>query len=94
MEVQIEKTIEERGSRYGDFADNAATSQSLKDIIYNGACAHRLKPHHAEALDNICQKLARIVNGDPTYDDNWRDIIGYATLVMEIDASKPKPAKI
>jgi hypothetical protein len=30
----------------------------------------------------ICVKLARIVNGDPDYPDNWADIIGYCTLVL------------
>lgn len=28
----------------------------------------------------ICNKIARAVNGDPQYFDNWRDIAGYATL--------------
>ena len=41
-----------------------------------------------EALDLICNKLGRIANGDPTYDDSWRDIAGYAQLVvneLEVD---------
>ena len=28
----------------------------------------------------ICNKIARAVNGDPQYFDNYRDIAGYATL--------------
>jgi hypothetical protein len=34
-----------------------------------------------EALDMICSKMARIMNGDPNYVDSWEDIAGYATLV-------------
>jgi hypothetical protein len=34
-----------------------------------------------EALDMIAHKIARILNGDPNYADNWIDIAGYATLV-------------
>ena len=35
-----------------------------------------------EAINMICHKLGRIANGDPTYDDSWRDIAGYAMLVV------------
>jgi len=34
-----------------------------------------------EALEMIAHKIARILNGDPNYADNWIDIAGYATLV-------------
>lgn len=31
----------------------------------------------------IATKMARIVNGDPDYLDNWHDIQGYAKLVQQ-----------
>ena len=34
-----------------------------------------------EALGMIQHKIARILNGDPTYADSWHDIAGYAKLV-------------
>jgi hypothetical protein len=34
-----------------------------------------------ESLAMICQKMARIVNGDPFYRDSWHDIVGYARLI-------------
>jgi hypothetical protein len=37
----------------------------------------------AEALDMICHKIGRIVNGDPDYADSWIDIAGYAKLVAD-----------
>ena len=37
----------------------------------------------APALDMICVKLGRIVNGNPDYADNWVDIAGYAKLVSD-----------
>ena len=40
-----------------------------------------LEPDQVEALIMISHKLARIVNGDPHYDDSWRDVAGYAQLV-------------
>jgi len=42
-----------------------------------------LAPDQQEALDMICHKIGRIVNGDPDYDDSWRDIAGYAQLVCD-----------
>jgi len=36
-----------------------------------------------EALDMICHKIGRILNGDPDYADNWHDIAGYAQLVAD-----------
>lgn len=36
-----------------------------------------------QALTVICDKLARIISGDPNYADNWHDIQGYAKLVED-----------
>ena len=36
-----------------------------------------------DALMMISVKISRILNGDPNYSDNWRDIAGYATLVAD-----------
>ena len=42
-----------------------------------------LAPDQQEALDMICHKMGRIVNGDADYVDNFRDIAGYAQLVAD-----------
>ena len=31
----------------------------------------------------IQHKIGRVLNGDPNYDDNYRDIAGYATLLLD-----------
>jgi hypothetical protein len=36
-----------------------------------------------QALTVICDKLARIISGDPNYADNWHDLQGYAKLVED-----------
>ena len=33
--------------------------------------------------NSILLLMGRIVNGDPSYVDNWRDIAGYAQLVAD-----------
>lgn len=80
---QVERTLAERGSRYGDFLDNAELSQELEDFCRSKEGYDRLDPLHREALKFIFQKVSRIVNGDPNYPDNWHDIQGYAKLVED-----------
>lgn len=77
--VNIEQIIEERGKNYGSFDDVAAMSQQLKAVLLDTNT--QLKPHQKEAGEMICLKLARIFAGcNPDYEDNWRDIAGYAVL--------------
>lgn len=81
----IDDTLEERGKRYGTFEKHSELSQKLLgDIRYHCAVYDKKLSHvHTEALSMICHKIARIVNGDPDYDDSWRDIAGYAQLVVK-----------
>ena len=78
----VEELITERGSRYGKFKDGAEIMQELKDVMREVDGWHNLTPSQREALDMIQHKIGRILNGDPTYDDSWKDIAGYATLIV------------
>lgn len=83
--TDVKATLTERGDRYGSFEGHAEISQALKHLIW-GFVAKRgkqLKPDQAEALDMIAHKIARILNGDPNYIDNWVDIAGYSILVSD-----------
>lgn len=81
--MNINETLAERRERYGDFSDNADTSQALKNIMRATQQWDSLPNGGKEALDNIQQKIARILNGDPFYEDSWFDIVGYAQLALE-----------
>ena len=82
-----EETLKERGNRYGEFANHAALSQEFKRLfrtnVENHGRPENFEPFILEAIDMIFHKLARIANGDPTYDDNYRDIAGFAELVVK-----------
>ena len=78
-----EETLKERGSRYGEFKTHAEISQQLKNIMFHGSDWDGMQEYQRESIEMICHKLARIANGDPFYDDNWRDIAGYAELVVK-----------
>jgi hypothetical protein len=79
----IQATLDERGTRYGDFMGHAEITCELKGIIAQYAITRekKLEPDQIEALDMICHKIGRILNGDPDYADSWHDIAGYAQLV-------------
>jgi hypothetical protein len=85
----VTETLDQRENRYGEFRNVSETSQWLKDIMRGGASWKGMEPFMQESLDLIANKLARIVNGDPFYDDSWHDIGGYAKLV-EIEIAKGK----
>jgi hypothetical protein len=79
----IQATLDERGTRYGEFMGHAEITCELKGIIAQYAITRekKLEPDQIEALDMICHKIGRILNGDPDYADSWHDIAGYAQLV-------------
>ena len=85
----VTETLDQREGRYGEYKDVSATSQWLKDIMHAGDSWNAMEPYMQESLDLIANKLARIVNGDPFYDDSWHDVGGYAKLV-EIELAKGK----
>lgn len=79
----IDATLAERGSRYGRFEDHSEVSQALKKVVFTKRPRETLATDQVEALEMICHKLGRIVNGDPNYADSWVDIAGYAKLVAD-----------
>jgi hypothetical protein len=81
--MTIDVTLAERGGRYGRFADQAAIEQDLMARLQRGPRWEEMAHDQRSAVQMICVKLARIVNGDPDYRDNWHDIIGYAKLIED-----------
>lgn len=82
---QIDAVLAERGSRYGTFVGHSEVTQALKYVIAKALDKRQklLDDDQQEALDMICHKIGRIINGDPNYDDSWVDIAGYAKLVAD-----------
>ena len=83
-------TLAERGARYGDFTDRARIADALHGILIGDTPAGKfntswgtMKPFQRQALRVIVDKLARILNVDPDYVDNWHDIQGYAKLAED-----------
>ena len=83
--TELNQILAERGLLYGSFADQAEITIGLKNFIEEHLMKRDkiLDDDQHEALDMICHKIGRIVNGDPNYSDSWRDIAGYAALVAD-----------
>lgn len=81
--TDVTAVLEERGKRYGKFKDHARISQEMKRVMQKTDGWHNLGATGREALEMIAHKIARILNGDPTYADSWVDIAGYAKLVAD-----------
>ena len=81
----INQILTERGDRYGSFAGHAALTQQLKGVIRQALIERGkvLADDQTEALEMICHNIARIVNGDHDYEDSWRAIAGYSTLIAD-----------
>lgn len=80
----VQSTLNARENSHGDFRDNGAVMQELKNIVHGTTNWESLALHQREALDMICHKIGRILCGDPNHADHWHDIAGYATLCENI----------
>ena len=83
----VKKTLDHRGTQYGEYKTQAELARLLKMCMTESL--YPLSPFQSEALDMIQHKIARILNGNPNFIDNWRDIAGYAQLVVDILSSTP-----
>ena len=79
----LQQTLNERAATHGFFAINSRIAQQLKDLIRNQDSYEKLTYAQRESLDMIMHKVSRILSGDPKFIDSWRDIAGYAQLVVD-----------
>ena len=88
LKQSVQNTLKQRQTRYGDFDKHSKISQAMKmafadGYVNTGKDIEDMPDYMWEAMSMICHKLARVANGDHMYDDNWRDIAGYAELVVK-----------
>jgi hypothetical protein len=82
----IEEILKERQRTHGSFPLHAILSQALKDTCRDAHGWNKLSMPQREAIDMICHKIARVLNGDPNEPDHFKDIEGYAHLItMELN---------
>jgi hypothetical protein len=62
-----------RTTTHGQITEVSTLAQKLKDLLRSGQSWERMSPLHREMLEIAATKLARIVCGDPTTRDHWRE---------------------
>jgi hypothetical protein len=82
--MSIQDTLNERAKTHGSFAENAIIMQDLKDRMKFSENWDGLLKYQKEALEMIQHKIGRILSGNPHEPDHWKDISGYATLVLNL----------
>lgn len=81
--------VTDRGKTHGKWRDHAACTQDFKSVLqahmeFRGKRGQSpLTNQHIESLEMILHKIGRIVAGDPTYQDHWDDIAGYAKIANQ-----------
>lgn len=81
----VKVTLTQRAETYGDFYFQSKVSVELRQFISKQLALRKKSLAHdqQEALDMICMKISRIINGCADNHDSWHDIAGYALLVAD-----------
>lgn len=84
-EAEVDEILNARAKNYGKFIEGAEIMQMTKRLVHNyiEQRGTAMAFDQLEAIDMIIHKLGRIINGNPDHLDNWVDIAGYATLVVD-----------
>ena len=90
----VNKVLDTRGNTHGDYNELSRVSVSLRNVLMSGVNWGRLTPGQQEALNMHCVKIARIVTGDPNFDEHWLDIEGYSRLARTRSKSGLSPEDI
>lgn len=88
--MSIEDTLAQRAQTHGDYADQARAAQFMKQLLRACPRWRHLSLPQMESLELIAMKLSRIVHGNPDEPDHWKDIAGYAQLIVK-ELSKDEP---
>ena len=79
----INNIIAERASNYGSFVSQAAIVQRIKQQMAHSRNWKSLDYDMKESLEMIALKISRILNGSSDHIDSWKDIVGYAELIVK-----------
>jgi len=81
--MSVADTLNERAKTHGNYADQARAAQFIKQLLRACPRWKDLSLPQMESLELIAMKLSRIVHGNPDEPDHWRDVAGYAELIVK-----------
>ena len=77
-----DQILSDREQTHGLFREAAGYSQAIKQLMRTSRNWNRLDVAQAQALEVVADKVARILCGDPSFQDHWQDGAGYFELVL------------
>jgi hypothetical protein len=81
--MKISKNIiKERSHTHGKFEDNAHLTAEMVALLRCSRNWHRLNDAQELAIRMVCHKLARALSGNHLEVDHYKDIAGYAELIV------------
>ena len=81
--AEILKDRADKYNAHGSYVDFSNLAQSLKTEVRKHKGWDSLRSDMKESIDMILHKIARAINGDHYYEDNWTDIEGYSKIVRD-----------
>jgi hypothetical protein len=83
MSIEIDGVLSQRQAVHGKFATHADIAQGLKAEMRKSPNWEKLSNVQKEGLEMVQHKIARILNGDPDYEDHYVDVMGYTSLILQ-----------
>ena len=80
--MQVSELLKERAKTHGSFTDQAKDCQSIMGMICRNPGYHGQSPVVKEGLHMLAHKMSRLSAGKIDEVDTYRDIAGYATLIV------------
>lgn len=77
---EIEAILAEKEKTHGPYEEKARIIQMLKDVVRLSDGWVALEADQKESIEMIFHKIGRIVAGDASCPDHWKDISGYGWL--------------
>lgn len=81
IEMGLEKVLQDREKTHGDFEKGAEIFDQLMELLEENRDKFTVSQRYG--LTHIMGKLTRIIGGNANEIDHWRDLAGYATLVVK-----------
>lgn len=84
MTTNVNKVLEQRAESYGSYETHSIVSEGIMKVLEVANNYDKLPDHLLHTFKLIADKMTRAANGDYKHLDNLVDIIGYATLSLDI----------
>lgn len=81
--ADLDTTLQQREHKYGRYSGMADLHNKLIDSVREHKNYTKLPNEIKLSVEMILHKIARAINGDYSYTDNYTDIQGYAERALE-----------